>query len=296
VLFCDVTGSTALGERLDPESFRQVMRRYFDAARQVIEEHGGTVEKFIGDAVMAVFGVPVLHEDDALRAVRVADGLREQIAVLNRQLEVEFGATVSVRTGVNTGPVVTGTDERLATGDGVNLAARLEQAAEPGEIVIGPQTWALVRGAATAQPLGPLQLKGKSQPVTAYRLLQVHSESRTRARTGGAPLVGRASQLRMLGEAFANVVQERSCGLFTILGMAGVGKSRLAAEFLRGIDARVVTGTRAARARRLAAQWAGSSSAVSGGALSEPKMPAGDPTSLARAETRILPESEPPTR
>src|ERR1700746_1163362 len=106
VLFCDVTGSTALGERLDPESFRQVMRRYFDTARAVIEGHGGTVEKFIGDAVMAVFGVPVLHKDDALRAVRAAAGLGEQITVLNRELEAEFGAAVRVRTGVNTGQVV----------------------------------------------------------------------------------------------------------------------------------------------------------------------------------------------
>jgi class 3 adenylate cyclase len=243
VLFCDVTGSTALGERLDPESFRQVMRRYFDAARAVIEQHGGTVEKFIGDAVMAVFGVPVLHEDDALRAVRAAAGLREEITVLNRQLEAEFGATVSVRTGVNTGPVVTGTEERLATGDAVNLAARLEQAAAPGEIVIGPQTWALVRDAVEAEPLEPLQLKGKSAPVAAYRLLRVRAGAEPRARRGGAPLVGRASQLRMLGEAFANLVREHSCGLFTVLGMAGVGKSRLAAEFLRDADARVVTGT-----------------------------------------------------
>jgi len=116
VLFCDVSGSTALGERLDPESFRQVMGRYFDTARAVIERHGGTVEKFIGDAVMAVFGAPVLHEDDALRAVRAAAGLREKIAVLNGELEAGFGATVSVRTGVNTGQVVTGTEERPATG------------------------------------------------------------------------------------------------------------------------------------------------------------------------------------
>jgi class 3 adenylate cyclase/tetratricopeptide (TPR) repeat protein len=243
VLFCDVTGSTALGERLDPESFRQVMRRYFDTARRVIEGHGGTVEKFIGDAVMAVFGVPVLHEDDALRAVRAAAGLREQIAVLNRALEADFGATVSVRTGVNTGQVVTGTGERLATGDAVNLAARLEQAAAPGEIVIGPQTWRLVRGAVTAEPLKPLHLKGKSAPVAAYRLLRVRGDVDPRARVGGAPLVGRGGQLRMLADAFANVTQERSCGLFTVLGMAGVGKSRLAAEFVRGVDARVVTGT-----------------------------------------------------
>jgi class 3 adenylate cyclase/tetratricopeptide (TPR) repeat protein len=242
VLFCDVTGSTGLGERLDPESFRQVMRRYFDAARRVIERHGGTVEKFIGDAVMAVFGVPVLHEDDALRAVRAAVGLREEIAVLNTELEADFGTTVSVRTGVNTGQVVTGTDERLATGDAVNLAARLEQAAAPGEIVIGPQTWSLVRGAITAEPLEPLQLKGKSLPVAAYRLLRVRTDAGRRARGAGAPLVGRHSQLRMLGDAFANVVDERSCSLFTVLGMAGVGKSRLTAEFLSGIDARVLTG------------------------------------------------------
>ena len=243
VLFCDVTGSTALGERLDPESFRKVMHLYFDAARRVIEGHGGTVEKFIGDAVMAVFGVPVLHEDDALRAVRAAAGLRGEIAVLNTELETAFGATVSVRIGVNTGEVVTGTEERLATGDAVNLAARLEQVAAPGEIVIGPQTWRLVREATTAEQLEPLGLKGKDRPVTAYRLLQIRAGADPRARPGAAPLVGRASQLRMLGEAFAHLVRERSCGLFTVLGMAGVGKSRLAAEFLRDVQARVVTGT-----------------------------------------------------
>ena len=240
VLFCDVTGSTALGERLELESFRQVMDRYFSVARRVIEDHGGTVEKFIGDAVMAVFGVPVAHEDDALRAVRAAARLREEIAVLNRGLEADFGISVSVRTGVNTGQVVAGIKERLAAGDAVNVAARLEQAAAPGEIVVGPQTWWLVRGAVTAEPIGPLQLKGKRQPVTAYRLRQLNGG--TGARHDAAPLVGRRSQLRILGDAFAHVVAERSCGLVMIVGMAGVGKSRLTAEFLRGLDVRVVTG------------------------------------------------------
>jgi class 3 adenylate cyclase/tetratricopeptide (TPR) repeat protein len=242
VLFCDVTGSTALGERLDPESFRLVMRRYFDTARRVIEHHGGTVEKFIGDAVMAVFGVPVLHEDDALRAVRAATGLREEIAVLNLELEADFGTTVTVRTGVNTGRVVVGTEERLATGDAVNLAARLEQAAAPGEIIVGEQTWRLVRDAVAAEPLAPLQLKGKSQPVAAYRLLQVRDTAHSGISRSGAPLVARERQLRMLREVFAHVVRERSCALVTIVGMAGVGKSRLAAEFLRDADARVLTG------------------------------------------------------
>ena len=242
VLFCDVTGSTALGERLDPESFRQVMRRYFDTARRVIEQHGGTVEKFIGDAVMAVFGVPVLHEDDALRAVRAAAELRERLSLLNAELEAEFGTTVRVRTGVNTGQVVVGTEERLATGNAVNLAARLEQAAAPGEIVMGSQTWRLVHDAVTAEPLEPLELKGKSQPVVAYRLVQVRDAADAGTRRGAAPLVGRGRQLRMLREAFAHVAQERSCSLITVLGSAGVGKSRLTAEFLRGSQARVVTG------------------------------------------------------
>jgi class 3 adenylate cyclase/tetratricopeptide (TPR) repeat protein len=237
VLFCDVTGSTAMGERLDPESLRQVMRRYFDAARKVIEQHGGTVEKFIGDAVMAVFGVPVLHEDDALRAVRAADGLRDALSILNSELERDYGTTVTVRTGVNTGQVVTGTEERLATGDAVNLAARLEQAAAPGEIVIGPETWRLVRDAVTVEPLAPLELKGKSLPVSAYRLVTLGTEARDTDHRVGTSMVGRGNQLRMLNDAFTNVVDGRSCSLFTLLGAAGVGKTRLTAEFLGGIDA-----------------------------------------------------------
>jgi class 3 adenylate cyclase/tetratricopeptide (TPR) repeat protein len=242
VLFCDVTGSTAMGERLDPESLRQVMRRYFDAARKVIEQHGGTVEKFIGDAVMAVFGVPVLHEDDALRAVRAAVGLRDALAALNTELERDYGTTVTVRTGVNTGQVVTGTEERLATGDAVNLAARLEQAAAPGEIVIGAETWRLVRNAVSVEPLAPLELKGKSLPVSAYRLLGMGTDISNAWIRPASAMVGRGTQLRMLNDAFANVVDGRSCSLFTALGAAGVGKSRLTAEFLGSLDAIEVRG------------------------------------------------------
>src|SRR3954447_18904242 len=127
VLFCDVAGSTALGERLDPEALRLVLARYFERMKAIVEYHGGTVEKFIGDAVMAVFGVPVVHEDDALRALRAAVEMREAFPELGLQ----------GRIGVTTGEVVTGTAERLATGDSVNIAARLEQAAQPGEILIG---------------------------------------------------------------------------------------------------------------------------------------------------------------
>jgi class 3 adenylate cyclase/tetratricopeptide (TPR) repeat protein len=242
VLFCDVTGSTAMGERLDPESLRQVMRRYFDAARTVIEQHGGTVEKFIGDAVMAVFGIPVLHEDDALRAVRAAVGLRDSLAGLNVELVRDYATSVAIRTGVNTGQVVTGTEERLATGDAVNLAARLEQAAAPGEIVIGPETWRLVRDGVTVEPLAPLELKGKTLPVSAYRLIRLGNDPLSSPARIETSMVGRATPLRMLRDAFANVIDGRSCSLFTVLGAAGVGKSRLIAEFLRDIDATVLRG------------------------------------------------------
>src|SRR5438093_6375702 len=169
VLFCDVTGSTALGEKIDPESLRQVMSRYFETAKTIVERHGGTVEKFIGDAVMAVFGVPAVHEDDALRAVRAADELRAGLGELNDELEHSYGTRLELRMGVNTGEVVTGTEERLATGDAVNVAARLEQAAEPGEVLLGEETHRLVRGSIDCEPVEPVAAKGKSEPLVAYR-------------------------------------------------------------------------------------------------------------------------------
>jgi class 3 adenylate cyclase/tetratricopeptide (TPR) repeat protein len=242
VLFCDVTGSTALGERIDPESLRNVMARYFETAKAAIDRHGGTVEKFIGDAVMAVFGVPVVHEDDALRAVRAADELRSALGPLNEELEARFQTRLQLRTGVNTGEVVTGTEERLATGDAVNVAARLEQAAQPGEILLGEETLRLVRGAVEVEPVAPVEAKGKSEPLAAYKLVQVDRETGDRDHTT-APMVGRERQRHLLEEAFANVVADRTCQLFTILGTAGVGKSRLASEFLEGLDgATVVSG------------------------------------------------------
>ena len=242
VLFCDVTGSTALGERLDPESLRGVMARYFDTARLVIERHGGSVEKFIGDAVMAVFGIPVLHEDDALRAVRAASDLRDALGALNEGLQADYATTLELRIGVNTGEVVTGTEERLATGDAVNVAARLEAAAQPGEILLGAETRALVRDAVVAEPVEPLDLKGKAAPVSAFRLVSVGSDAPSR-RLGG-PMVGRARELARLQAAMAQAVADGSCQLFTLLGAAGVGKSRLAQEFLAGLDgATVLRGT-----------------------------------------------------
>jgi class 3 adenylate cyclase/tetratricopeptide (TPR) repeat protein len=229
VLFCDVTGSTALGESKDPEALRALLARYFERMKGIVEAHGGTVEKFIGDAVMAVFGVPVLHEDDALRACRAAIEMRDAFTELG----------ISGRIGVTTGEVVTGTAERLATGDAVNVAARLEQAAAPGEVLIGAETLALTRDAVVAEPVEPLTLKGKSEPVPAFRLVTAPGEL---ARRFATPMVGRETELRRLRDAFLQAVHDRSCQLFTVLGSAGVGKSRLAAEFIAGVEARVVRG------------------------------------------------------
>ena len=228
VLFCDLVGSTALGESTDPEALRARMRRYFEDLREILERHGGSVEKFVGDAVMAVFGIPVSHEDDALRAVRAAAEMREAIAAHG----------LEARIGVNTGEVVVGGEgETLVTGDAVNVAARLEQAAATGEILIGADTRALVRDAVRAKQLDPLELKGKSQPVEAYRLLDVVEDAAPIARNLAAPLVGRQRERQRLWRAFEDAVADRTCQLFTVLGPAGMGKSSLVADFIERVGA-----------------------------------------------------------
>jgi class 3 adenylate cyclase/tetratricopeptide (TPR) repeat protein len=228
VLFCDVVGSTALGESTDPEALRSLLARYFERMKEIVERHGGTVEKFIGDAVMAVFGIPQVHEDDALRACRSALEMQQAFPELG----------VQGRIGITTGEVVTGTEERLATGDPVNVASRLENAAEPGEVLVGEATVALARDALEVEPLEPLQLKGKAEPVEAFRLLAVH-EAGPR---GDPRFVGRERELALVHEAWQRAASERRCELFTISGEAGVGKSRLVAEALGSIEARVVQG------------------------------------------------------
>jgi class 3 adenylate cyclase/tetratricopeptide (TPR) repeat protein len=226
VLFADVVGSTALGEATDPEALRARMRSYFEDLRAVVERHGGVVEKFIGDAVMAVFGIPASHEDDALRAVRVAVEIRETVS--RHGLEA--------RIGVNTGEVVVGGEgETLITGDAVNVAARLEQAAASGEALIGAQTRALVRDAVRVEPIHPLTLKGKSEPVPAFRLLEVWSDAAPLARHLETPLVGRERERERLWRDYEDAVADSTCRLFTLLGPAGIGKSRLVADFLHRV-------------------------------------------------------------
>jgi len=222
VLFCDVMGSTALGESTDAEALRALLSGYFERMRGIVERHGGMVEKFIGDAVMAVFGIPQVHEDDALRGCRAAIEMRDALPELH----------VEARIGLTTGEVVSGTQERLATGDAVNIAARLEQAARPGEILIGAETLWLTRDAVEVEAVAPLRLKGKSRAVPAFRLLAAHEQPE---RPPAAPMVGRDSELERLGAVLDLAVGRRSCELFTIVGEPGVGKSRLVREFLSGL-------------------------------------------------------------
>jgi class 3 adenylate cyclase/tetratricopeptide (TPR) repeat protein len=241
VLFADVAGSTTLGEQLDPESMRALMGRYFGVMKGIIEHHGGTVEKFIGDAVMAVFGIPTLHEDDALRAVRAAAEIRDTLAGLNQELRQSRGLAIVFRTGVNTGEVVAGdpsAGQTLVTGDTVNTAARLEQAAEPGDILLGEATYRLVRDAVVAEPSEPIEAKGKAKPVPAYRLVSVTSGAAGNARRLDSPMVGRDSELQLLTDAFDRSVATRAGQLVTVLGEAGVGKSRLVHEFRQRIKER----------------------------------------------------------
>jgi class 3 adenylate cyclase/tetratricopeptide (TPR) repeat protein len=247
IVFSDVADSTSLGERLDPEAMRRVMERYFEEMRTVLERHGGTVEKFIGDAIMAAFGIPAAHEDDALRAVRAAAEMREHLAALNDELERERGVTLSIRTGINTGEVVAGAPESgqfYATGDAVNVAARLEQGAEPGEILLGEQTHRLVHDAVQAEALNPLALKGKAETVAAYRLLEVIEGAPAVARRLDTPFVGRRDELASLLASFERSIEQRTPVLATVLGPAGIGKTRLATELAAAVQgqARVLQG------------------------------------------------------
>jgi class 3 adenylate cyclase/tetratricopeptide (TPR) repeat protein len=243
IVFSDLTGSTSLGERLDPESIRGVVSRYFALARETLERHGGTVEKFIGDAVMAVFGIPETHEDDAVRAVRAAKDLHDALASLNVELSATYGAEIQVRTGVNSGEVIAGdpaAGQAFVSGDAVNVAARLEQAAAPGEILLGAETVALARDTARVEPVEPLELKGKAERVPAFRLLDVARRGPALARHLDAPMVGRDGELATLLETFERVVAERRCELVTVRGDAGVGKSRLIRELSSRVAGRAL--------------------------------------------------------
>src|SRR5215471_3895768 len=247
VLFTDLKDSTALGERLDSEALHEVKQRYFEAMASEIRRHGGKIEKYIGDAIMAVFGLPHAHEDDALRALRAAAAMQGALGKLNERLASRYDVVLANRTGINTGEVITtddpAADQKLATGDVVNIAARLEQAAPAGQILVGEDAYRLVRDAIEVEPIEPLTLKGKSQPVAGFRLVRVRDELGNERRHD-APLVGRERELALLREAWATAIAKRRAQLVTVIGDAGAGKSRLVVELTEHLDrgARVIRG------------------------------------------------------
>ena len=224
VLFCDVVGSTELGERLDPEVVRGVMARFYAAIRAPVERHGGTVEKVIGDALVAVFGIPVVHEDDALRAARAALEMRDAVRALGE---------IEARIGVNTGDVLARDatpGESLMVGDAVNVAARLESAAGPGEVLVGEATWALIEHAARGERVAPIVAKGKRDPLVAWRLSAIDPAAGGHLRRLDLPMVGRRFELDLLRLAVTRTAAVQRPHLVTVLGPPGIGKSRLVSE------------------------------------------------------------------
>jgi class 3 adenylate cyclase len=239
VLFSDVVGSTGMGEDMDAETVRSIMARYFAVTSRVIERNGGTVEKFIGDAVMAVFGLPAVHEDDASRAIRAAVGMRAALADLNEALSAELGVVISARIGIASGEVVAGDStvrQSPVTGDAVNTAARLQQAAAPGEILVADSTRRLAPAAAVVEEVEPLVLKGKADPVTAARIIGLRAEDSSVRRLRTTPIQGRQEELALLRRTVDDVVARRRSALVTLVGPAGVGKSRIVGAILGELE------------------------------------------------------------
>jgi len=223
------------------------MLTYYGQMRTAIERHGGTVEKFIGDAVVAAFGVPSAHEDDALRTVRAALEMRSLLERLNARLADQFGVELGIRIGLATGEVVAddaSSGETFVAGDAANLAARLQQAAPPNEILIDDQTYRLVRHTSLCEAVEPLRVKGKSEKVRAHRLISVDRLEATRSAGQLHPLVGRAVEFELLHDEYAQAVSERRCRLITVVGEAGLGKSRLSAEFVASLPETTVVSAR----------------------------------------------------
>ena len=233
VLFCDLVGSTAFAEQVDPEAIRDAMGRYHTMAATVIESAGGSVAKYIGDGVMALFGVPEVAEDDALRAVGCGIELQRQFAPIADHIAARYEVEVGLRVGINTGEVVIADDDVDVVGDALNTAARIEAACRPGRVLVGDQTWRLTRFTVASQPLGEVAVKGKREPVSVHEIVTTPANRRAEL---SAPLVGRVDELSALTTMYERARDERSIKLVTVIGAPGVGKTRLATELGRLVD------------------------------------------------------------
>ena len=248
VLFADLAGSTALGKDLDPEDVRALQGELFAVLHTEVERFGGTTEKFIGDALLAVFGIPQTHEDDPERAVRAALSAHERFTAFADRVRREYGAEVGLRIGVNTGEVVASREaaargELMVSGDAVNVAARLQQSAEPGEVLVGERTQVATNRVVSYGAHRAIDAKGHSVPVSAWAALTVPADPGPRAGGLSAPFIGREDEVALLGAVASRVAREHVVQLVTLFGQAGVGKSRLIAELVGRLpDARILQG------------------------------------------------------
>ncbi|MGI9613448.1 MAG: adenylate/guanylate cyclase domain-containing protein, partial [Acidimicrobiales bacterium] len=233
VLFCDVVGSTAFAERVDAETARDTMARYHAMAQATIEANGGSVAKYIGDGVMAIWGTPEVSPDDAERAVAAGVELQTGFGPIGASTADRYGIDLGLRVGINTGEVVIASDDADIIGDALNTAARLEAACSPGEVVVGESTWRLTRTGIDYQPLAPMALKGKAEPVATF--LVARGGSQEPESNGAPPFVGRSAELASLRVDFDASTTDRSVRLTTVIGAPGVGKTRLAAELVASL-------------------------------------------------------------
>ncbi len=242
VLFADLSGYTAIAERLDPEAVKALVERFLGRLGEEVERVGGRVDKYMGDAVMAIFGAPIAHEDDPERAVRAAVAMQVAMGELNERLLSDYGIEFELCVGINTGEVLAGTvgEDYTVIGDAVNVASRLQKSASPGTITVGERTRRATAGVVSYEPLEPLELKGKAEPVAAWRAIGLSEEHTGVARRSHreAPLVGRDDEFQALQMLHARVARNAGPHLATVFGQAGVGKTRLLREFERWLDTR----------------------------------------------------------
>ncbi len=235
ILFADLAGSTSFGERVDAESAREAMAGYHAMAQEAIDAAGGTVAKFIGDGVMALFGVPDTAEDDAERAVAAGLALQHGFGPIRDRIELRHGAELGLRVGINTGEIVLADGDADLVGDAINTAARLEAACTPGDVLVGEDTWRLTRSHVRYEVLGAVEVRGKHEPVATYRVVDEAVGEAVGDDDQATPFVGRADELAQLHAVFDEATSRGVARLVTVIGTPGVGKTRISRQFCESL-------------------------------------------------------------